>query len=187
MGGGGGSQQNPSPLLWHSAEMPFLGLSGTKCPQGLPSPPSPASTPWGDGSQNQSLRYKDPVLQRSGVGVPGPGINPARVARDAPARCRGRAPPAGLSTPCARRVVGASASPRPPSTRTEGSPTRTQWIAPPSPAPQPAPSGPPRGCACLTPTPPPSRRERVLRQPVQPPPVHGLQRGLEIQQPRLTK
>lgn len=34
---------------------------------------------------------------------------------------------------------------------------------------------------------PPSHRERVLRQPLQPSPVHRLQRGLEIQQPCLTK
>lgn len=44
---GGGSQQNPGPLLGHRAKIPLLGLSGTQRPQGLTSPPSPASTPRG--------------------------------------------------------------------------------------------------------------------------------------------
>ena len=115
-------------------------------------------------------------------------------------RFRGSAPK--LPPRCCGRRVGASADthtpPPPPPPR--ALPLRTRWIVlsppvrlakhlhlGPGGGPWPGTSGPPWPCACLIPTPPPSRRERVLRQPVQPPPVHGLQRGLEIQQPRLTK
>lgn len=158
---GGSSQQNPSPLLGHSAKMPFLGLSGTKCPQGLSSPPSPASTPGGRGGlwlpePESALKRPCPPTQRGRRAWT--QNKPFSGARDAPARCPRGAPPRRCLHSRVRGswvLLHSPPHPTPCTHAPRALPTRSQWIAPPSPGPQPATSGPPRCCACLIPLPHP--------------------------------
>lgn len=138
---GGWFPAEPRPFAWAPCEdTTFRAFWDTASP-GPYFATLPRFHPMGeDGSQNPSPRWKDPALQRSGVGVPGARINPSGVARDAPRGVLGERRPQVSPS----RGRGSWVLLHPPRHTHRGLPphthihTQTRRIAPPWPGPPPA-------------------------------------------------